>query len=41
VRDFKAKYGGRLVDFGRDTWVPAPVRLRVATLGYEKVRRFL
>jgi CelD/BcsL family acetyltransferase involved in cellulose biosynthesis len=41
VLDFKAKYGGRLVDFGRDTWVPAPVRLRVATLGYEKVRRFL
>ena len=24
VRDFKAKYGGSLVDFGRDTWVPAP-----------------
>jgi serine/alanine adding enzyme len=41
VRDFKAKYGGRLVDFGRDTWVPSPVRLRLATMGYEKVRRFL
>jgi serine/alanine adding enzyme len=41
VRDFKAKYGGRLVDYGRDTWVSAPVRLRMATVGYEKVRRFL
>jgi serine/alanine adding enzyme len=41
VRDFKAKYGGHLVDFGRDVWVQAPLRLRVATLGYQTVRRFL
>jgi serine/alanine adding enzyme len=41
VRDFKAKYGGSLVDFGRDTWVPAPGRLRFVTMSYEKVRRFL
>lgn len=41
VRDFKAKYGGALVDFGRDVWVPSPVRFRVATTGYELLRRFL
>lgn len=41
VRDFKAKYGGQLVDFGRDVWVPAPLRLRLATRGYETLRRFL
>ena len=41
VRDFKAKYGGSLVDFGRETWVPAPGRLRFVTTCYEKVRRFL
>lgn len=41
VRDFKAKYGGRLVDFGRDVWVPSPWRLRMATAGYRLLRRFL
>jgi serine/alanine adding enzyme len=41
VRDFKAKYGGRLVDFGRDVWVPSPGRLRLATAGYRLLRRFL
>ena len=41
VREFKAKYGGSLVDFGRDMWVPSPRRLRLATTAYEKVRRFL
>jgi serine/alanine adding enzyme len=41
VRDFKAKYGGSLVDFGRDVWVPAPLRLRLVTFGYQTVRRFL
>jgi serine/alanine adding enzyme len=41
VRDFKAKYGGRLVDFGRDVWTPSPLRLRVSTAGYGLLRRFL
>lgn len=41
VRDFKAKYGGTLVDFGRDVLVPSPVRFRLTTSGYELVRRFL
>jgi len=41
VRDFKAKYGGRLVDFGREVWVPSALRLRIAKAGYEATRRFL
>ena len=41
VREFKAKYGGRQVDYGRDVWVPSRARLRAATTGYEVVRRFL
>ena len=41
VRDFKAKYGGRQVDYGRDVWVPSRARLRAATTGYEVARRFL
>jgi hypothetical protein len=41
VRDFKAKYGGCLVNHGRDLWVPSPMRLRAATAGYELVRGWL
>ena len=41
VRDFKAKYGGALLEPGRDVWVPSPLRMRVTTAGYEAVRRFL
>jgi serine/alanine adding enzyme len=41
VRDFKAKYGGVLVDHGRDIWVRSPARMRVATTGYGLIRRFL
>jgi serine/alanine adding enzyme len=41
VRDFKAKFGGRLVDFGRDVRVHSRLRLRLARLGYDVVRRFL
>jgi CelD/BcsL family acetyltransferase involved in cellulose biosynthesis len=41
VRDFKAKFGGRLVDFGRDVWVRAPLRMRLAKAGYERMRGFL
>lgn len=39
VRRFKAKFGGELVCFGRDTRVHAPVRLRLARAGYEVFRR--
>jgi len=41
VRDFKAKFGGRLVNFGRNKSVHAPTRLRVSEGGYQLVRRFL
>jgi serine/alanine adding enzyme len=41
VRDFKAKFGGQLVNFGRSTHVHAPVRLRCSTVGYRFLRRFL
>jgi serine/alanine adding enzyme len=34
VRDFKAKFGGRLVSFGRNTHVQSPLLLRLSTLGY-------
>lgn len=40
VRDFKAKFGGELVCFGRNTNVHAPFRLRLSTLGYTVLRRF-
>lgn len=41
VRDFKAKFGGELVCYGRNTWVPSPVLLKVCDLGYSFFRRFL
>ena len=39
VRDFKAKFGGTLVNYGRNTCVHAPFRLRFSRRGYELVRR--
>jgi lipid II:glycine glycyltransferase (peptidoglycan interpeptide bridge formation enzyme) len=41
VRDFKAKYGGVLVDHGRDVLTSASFRMRIATMGYALGRRFL
>lgn len=41
VRDFKAKFGGNLVNFGRNTWVPNRVLLKVSEFGYSIYRRFL
>lgn len=41
VRDFKAKFGGELVDLGRNTCVHAPLRLRIAVAGYELSRHFI
>ncbi len=40
VRDFKAKFGGELVNLGRDVYVHAPRRLRLSKLGYAMYRRF-
>jgi CelD/BcsL family acetyltransferase involved in cellulose biosynthesis len=39
VRDFKAKFGGDLVCFGRNTRVHAPFLLRLSRLGYGIYRR--
>ena len=41
VRDFKSKFGGELVSFGRNTRVHAPVLLRFSTMGYSVMRQFL
>lgn len=38
-RDFKAKFGGELVNYGRNTCVHASWRLRLAEAGYELKRR--
>lgn len=41
VRDFKAKFGGELVSFGRNTYVHSPLLLSISKKGYEAYRRFL
>jgi serine/alanine adding enzyme len=40
VRDFKAKFGGDLVNFGRNVNVHSPLRLKLSQAGYQIVRRF-
>lgn len=39
VRDFKAKFGGELVCFGRNVHVHAPIRLAMSKVGYQIYRR--
>ncbi len=39
VRDFKAKFGGKLVAFGRYSFVHRPTALRLSTLAYRLFRR--
>lgn len=41
VRDFKAKFGGELVNFGRNTCVHSPRLLALSKFGYSALRRFL
>lgn len=41
VRDFKAKFGGQLVSFGRNTHIHAPRLLRLVQSMYEIWRRYL
>ena len=41
VRNFKAKFGGRLVNYGRERCVHAPWLLRLSETGYNLLRRFL
>ena len=40
VRDFKAKFGGDLVSFGRNKWIPHPMLFSLSNFGYEVVRKF-
>lgn len=41
VRDFKAKFGGDLVNFGRNTHVHQPNLLKISKFGYDIYQRFL
>lgn len=41
VRDFKSKFGGRLVCYGRNTCVHDPILLQISTAGYNIVRHFI
>jgi len=41
VREFKAKFGGRLVNYGRNTYVHTPKRLELSKIGYKFMRRWL
>ena len=41
VRDFKIKFGGEQVNFGRNICVHAPRRLKLSQAGYQLMRRFL
>lgn len=41
VRDFKARFGGELVSYGRNVWVPNRTLIRLSELGYSTLRRFL
>jgi serine/alanine adding enzyme len=41
VRDFKAKFGGRLVSYGRNSFVHRQIRLWLVKLGYELTRGWL
>ena len=41
VRDFKAKFGGELVGFGRNVYEHSPRLLRLSTFGYGVVRKLL
>jgi len=40
-RRFKAKFGGTLVNYGRNTCIHAPVRLKLSQAGYQLARKFL
>ena len=41
VRDFKAKFGGELVCYGRNVCVHAPLLLEISRRGYQLARKFL
>lgn len=39
VRDYKAKFGGNLVNYGRNTWIPHPGLFSFCNFSYEMVRK--
>jgi lipid II:glycine glycyltransferase (peptidoglycan interpeptide bridge formation enzyme) len=41
VRDFKAKFGGELVCYGRNTWVSMPALLALSSLIYSHFRHII
>ncbi len=41
VRHFKAKFGGELVCYGRNTWIPSAFNLGLSKVGYSILRRIL
>ncbi|MHA2406139.1 MAG: lipid II:glycine glycyltransferase FemX, partial [Candidatus Hermodarchaeia archaeon] len=41
VRDFKSKFGGDLVRYGRNRYARSKARLVVSKFGYEFYRRYL
>lgn len=41
VRDFKSKFGGELVCYGRDTFVPNRLLLNISMIGYKVYQKFL
>jgi hypothetical protein len=41
VRDFKAKFGGNLVNYGRNVRIHSPVQMQASQFGYQLLRRFM
>ena len=41
VRDFKAKFGGELVCFGRNIWISSPTLMSVSKFAYSALRKIL
>lgn len=41
VRDFKAKFHGRLVNYGRNTRIHAPILAKISQISYELLRRVI
>lgn len=39
VRNFKAKFGGDLVCYGRNIWVPHPILMSMSKFAYQVIRR--
>jgi serine/alanine adding enzyme len=40
VRDFKAKFGGTLVNFGRNICTHQPLRFKISQVGYQLLQKF-